>query len=143
MLCAPVFIFTPGSSALLGCPRCGLLIWLSLLVTFNTILWVYVNFFQEKTDKTQKCLKSTIFVWYENGSWQLLDMKSINTENLFKIKWSTQSHTCSSSSGVKSFLMLKVLRISSGVFPAMRNHTLSVTSEGWTWQNLQVNEAGA
>ena len=24
MLCAPVFIFTSGSSALLGCPRCGL-----------------------------------------------------------------------------------------------------------------------
>ena len=24
MLCTPVFIFTSGSSALLGCPRCGL-----------------------------------------------------------------------------------------------------------------------
>ena len=24
MLCAPVFIFTSGSSALFGCPRCGL-----------------------------------------------------------------------------------------------------------------------
>ena len=54
MLCAPVFIFTSGFSALLGRPRCGLLIWLSLLAIFNTLFWVYVNFFQEKTDKTRK-----------------------------------------------------------------------------------------
>ena len=31
MLCAPLFIFTSSSSALLGRPRCGLSIWLSLL----------------------------------------------------------------------------------------------------------------
>ena len=35
MLCAPVFIFTSDSSALLGRPRCGLLIWLLLLECFH------------------------------------------------------------------------------------------------------------
>ena len=35
MLCAPVFIFTSGSSALLGCPHCGLSIWLSLCTIFR------------------------------------------------------------------------------------------------------------
>ena len=82
MLCAPVFIFTSGSSALLGCPSCGLLIGLSLLAIFNTLFWVYVNLFREKTDKTW-------YVWYENGRLQLLDAKTINTESLFKLgsKW--------------------------------------------------------
>ena len=37
MLCTPVFIFTSGSSALLGHPHCGLLIWLSLLVIVNKL----------------------------------------------------------------------------------------------------------
>ena len=35
MLCAPVFIFTSGSSALLGHLRCGLSIWLSLRTIFR------------------------------------------------------------------------------------------------------------
>ena len=54
MLCTPVFIFTSGSSALLGHPCCGLSIWLSLLAIFNTLFWVYVNLFHEKMDKTCK-----------------------------------------------------------------------------------------
>ena len=54
MLCAPVFIFTSGSSALLGRPRCGWSIWLSLLALFNTLVWVYGNLFLEKTDKTRE-----------------------------------------------------------------------------------------
>ena len=43
MLCAPMFIFTCTSvrSALLGHPRFGLSIWLSLLAMFNTFFWVY------------------------------------------------------------------------------------------------------
>ena len=52
MLCAPVFIFTSGSSALLGHPSCGFSVWLSLVAIFSTLFWVYVNFFYEKTDKT-------------------------------------------------------------------------------------------
>ena len=71
MLCAPVFIFTSSSSALSGRPRCGLLIWLSLLATFSTLFWVYAvyfvlffYFFQKKTDKTWKYLKS-----YETDSY--------------------------------------------------------------------------
>ena len=70
MLCAPVFIFTSGSSALLGRPRCGLATGLSLLATFHTLFWVDANFFfffYEETDKTWKYSKSAIFVWYENG----------------------------------------------------------------------------
>ena len=55
MLYAPVFIFTSGSSALLGHPCCGLSIWLSLLAIFNTIFRVYIlSFFNEKMDETQK-----------------------------------------------------------------------------------------
>ena len=48
MLCAPVFTFTSSSSALLGRPRCGLLIWLLLLAIFNTLFWVCVNLFTRK-----------------------------------------------------------------------------------------------
>ena len=40
-------------------------IWLSLLAIFNTLFWVNAYFFYEKTDKTRKYLKSTIFVWYK------------------------------------------------------------------------------
>ena len=54
MLCAPVLIFTSGSSALLGRPRCGLSIWLSLLAIFKTLFWVCANLLNEKTDKTLK-----------------------------------------------------------------------------------------
>ena len=54
MLCAPVFIFTSGSSALLGRPRHGLSIWLWLLDIFNKLFWVFADFFHEKTDKIRK-----------------------------------------------------------------------------------------
>ena len=50
MLCAPVFMFTSGSSALSWRPLCGLLIWMSLLDIFNTRFWVYA-----------------LFLWGENG----------------------------------------------------------------------------
>ena len=80
MLCA--FLFTSGSSALLGRPRCGLSMWLSLLAIFNTLFWVYANLFHEKTDKTRKYSKSAIFVWYENGRRWLLGAQSINTERV-------------------------------------------------------------
>ena len=61
ILCAPAFIFIPDSSALLGRPRCGLSIWLSLLVIFNTLFWVYANVFPEKmADKTRKSTQSPL-----------------------------------------------------------------------------------
>ena len=82
MLCAPVFIFTSGSSALLGRPRCGSSIWLSLLTMFNTLCRVYVNLFHEKMDKTWTY--STIFVWNKNGRLRLLGAQSINIESLFE-----------------------------------------------------------
>ena len=54
MLCAPVFIFTSGRSVLLGRPRCGLSILLSLLAILNTLSRVYAKPLHEKTDKTRK-----------------------------------------------------------------------------------------
>ena len=78
-LCTPVFIFTIGSSALLGCPCCGLSIWLLLLAIFNTLFWVYAP--QNFHEKTRKYSKSAIFIWYENGRWWLLGAQSINTES--------------------------------------------------------------
>ena len=58
MLCTPVFIFASDSSALLGRPRCGLSICLSLLAIFSTPFWVYANICHEKTDKTRECSKA-------------------------------------------------------------------------------------
>ena len=90
MLCAPVFIFTAGSSALLGRPRCSLSIWLSLLAIFNTLFWVYVDFVHDKTDKTRKYSKSAIFLW------RLLGAQSINTESLFKCcRFTLSKNLCS------------------------------------------------
>ena len=33
-------------------------------------------------EKTWEYLKSSIFIWYENGRWQLLDVQSINSERV-------------------------------------------------------------
>ena len=60
MLCAPVFIFISGSSALLGYPHCGLSIWLSLLAIFNTHFFMPF-FFHEKTEKNMKMLEGRHF----------------------------------------------------------------------------------
>ena len=54
MLCTHVFIFTSGSSALLGCPCCGLSIWLSLLAIFNTLFWVLCQFFSWENGQENK-----------------------------------------------------------------------------------------
>ena len=76
-----MFIFTSGSSALLGRPRCGLSIWLSLLAIFNTLFWVYVHFsFHEKTDKTRK--------YSEVHHFRMLGVQSINTERASLSWWS-------------------------------------------------------
>ena len=80
ILCAPVFIFTSGSSAHLGRPHCGLSIWLSLLAIFNTRFWGYVNYFTRKRTKHENT-RSAFFVWYENGRRRLLGAQSINTES--------------------------------------------------------------
>ena len=56
MLCALVFIFPSGSSALLGRPRCGLPIWLSLLAIFNTLFWVYVSSFRRENGQNTNIL---------------------------------------------------------------------------------------
>ena len=86
MLCAPVFIFTSGSSFRLGRTHCGFSIWLSLFAIFTTL---YANLFHEKTDKTQEYSKSTIFVRYENGRLQLLGAQSSNSDRASLMK--TQS----------------------------------------------------
>ena len=81
---ACVYIFTSGSSALLGRPRCGLSIWLSLVAIFNTLFWVYANFVHWKRSKCDNTRSLTIFVWYENGRRQLVGAQSINTE---RVSW--------------------------------------------------------
>ena len=55
-----------------------------LIVTTCHIQYTFLSlcqFFHKKTDKTWKHLKSTIFVWYENGNWRLLGTQSINPFN--------------------------------------------------------------
>ena len=61
---------------------------LLLLATFNTLFWVYVSCFHEKTDKTQKYSMSAIFVWYENSRRRLLGAQSINSERVSLTKLS-------------------------------------------------------
>ena len=78
ILCAPVFIFTPVSSALLGthvvvyrsCCR-----YLPYSIHFSEFMPFF--FIHEKTDKTQEFLKTAIFVWYENDRRRLLGINSV------------------------------------------------------------------
>ena len=70
MLCAPVFIFTSGSTALLGR---NTLWFIDLTVAtyctiFNYTFLSLCHFFREEMDKTQIYLKSAILEWYENGN---------------------------------------------------------------------------
>ena len=80
VLCAPVFIFTSSSSALLGCPGCGLSVWLSLLAIFNTLFWVYVNFFKRKRTKHKNTRSLPFSCHTKIGRRRLLGAQSINTE---------------------------------------------------------------
>ena len=76
MLCMPVFIFTFGSSVLLGHPHCDLSIWLSLLAIFKTIFWVFLfflSFFKWENGQNTKILKGL-------GRWQLSSVQSISIE---------------------------------------------------------------
>ena len=52
-----VSIFTSGNSAYLGHPRAGLSIWLSLLAIFNTLFWVYADFFFLRENENTKILE--------------------------------------------------------------------------------------
>ena len=94
MLCAPVFIFTSGTSSLLGHPRCGVSIWLSLLAIFDKLFWVYADLFHEKTNKTREYSKSAIFIWYENGCRRLLGAQSINSKRASSRVSKTEKTAC-------------------------------------------------
>ena len=77
-LCAAVFTFTSGSSALLGRPRCGLSI--CHYVPYSIHFWVYANFFHEKNGQNaKKYSKCAIFVCCKNGRRRLPGAQSINT----------------------------------------------------------------
>ena len=81
MLCAPVFIFTSGSSALLGRPRCGLLTCQSLLAIFNTLFWVYADFFTKIWTKHENS-RSPPFSYHTKMAADVnTGAQSINTEN--------------------------------------------------------------
>ena len=100
MLCTPIFIFTSSTSALLGHPRCGVSIWLSLLAIFDQLFWVYADLFHEKTNKTREFSKSAIFIWYENGCRRLLGVQSITAREL-----------------LQEFQKLRKLPVSTEIFP--------------------------
>ena len=79
MLCMSVFIYIQPLSSF----RAPMLWFINLLLLaiFNTLFWVYANFFHRKTEKTWRYSKSTIFVRYtQNGCQSLLGVQSINTE---------------------------------------------------------------
>ena len=61
MLCTPVFIFTSGSSALLG--RWFIALTVATCHIQSTFLSWCQFIFHQKTDKTRKYSKSAIFVW--------------------------------------------------------------------------------
>ena len=80
MLCAFVFIFTSGSWALLGRPRCGLSIWLSLITMFNTFFLSLCQRFSRENGQNTKILKVRYFRMIQNGRRRLQGAQSINTE---------------------------------------------------------------
>ena len=59
MLCVPVFIFTSGSSVLLGCPCCG---YWSECRYLPCSIHFSVNFFMRKQTKHENTQESAIFV---------------------------------------------------------------------------------
>ena len=71
-------IFTYGSSALLGCPCCGLSTWLLLLATIHFSKFMPICFMRKQTK--HKNTRSAIFEWHENSCQQLLGAQSINIE---------------------------------------------------------------
>ena len=73
-----VFIFTSGSSAILGRSCCGLSIWLSLLAIFNTLIISLYQFVSRENGQNTKIL--VIFRMMRNGHRRLLGVQSINTE---------------------------------------------------------------
>ena len=75
-----MFIFTSGRSALLGRPRSGLSIWLSLPAIFNTLFWVYIIFFTRKRTKHENARSPPFSHDTKNGRRRLLGAQSINTE---------------------------------------------------------------
>ena len=86
MLCAPVFIFTSDSSALLGRPRYGLSIRLSLLAIFNTLFWDYPIFSPRKRTKHEHT-RSPPFLHHTKMAADVnTGAQSINTERAVKAK---------------------------------------------------------
>ena len=94
MLCAPVFIFTSSSSALLGRPHCGLSIWLPPLAILNTLFWVYAKFSWENWQNKNTQRVSAIFIWYQNGHRWLRIMSLALKVNASILKLCTHSYSC-------------------------------------------------
>ena len=69
MLCAPVFIFTSGYSAILGSPRCVLFIFATCHIQYTFF------FFLRENGQSTKILEVR-----QNGRRRLLGAQSINTE---------------------------------------------------------------
>ena len=144
MLCMPVFIFTSGSSAVLG--RAPMLWFIDLniatYVIFNTLFWVYVNFVHKKMDKTQKYLKCTVFVWYDNDRERWLGTQSITTERvqslrIVSIEWLVRiliCYYCSLGSGFLVINLLPSLHLWVGTFTQLNLKDLFLNSFKMCWR---------
>ena len=82
-------------------------------VIFNTLFWVYVNFVHKKKDKTQKYLKCTVFVWYDNDCERWLGTQSITTERvslrIVSIEWLVRILICYHCSLGSGFLVINLV----------------------------------
>ena len=95
VLCAPVFIFTSGSWALLGRPCCGLSIWLLLLAIFNTLFWVYAKKVSRENE--------------QNGR-RWFGAQSINAESLFLCGQATWPLAAKGAFNARRISLIKILR---------------------------------
>ena len=79
--CAPVFIFTTGSSTLLGRPRCGLSICCYLPHSIHFSEFMSVVFTRKWTKHENTRCPPFSYDKYENGRRRLLSAQSINSES--------------------------------------------------------------
>ena len=105
MLYVPVFIFTSGSSVLLGYPCCGLSIWLSLLGIFNTLFWVYDNFISWANGQNMKWTNATEEARRSRTWLQLLTIRGLaeSFRKLFRVF----PDSCSVSFGNSCYVVCK------------------------------------
>ena len=95
MLLAPVFIFPSGSSALLGCPHCGLSVWLLLLAIFSTLSEFMSIVFWRENGQNMKILevrtKMAVYGYYCRCAKHYTERPSLN---LHTCNWCDNHRIC-------------------------------------------------